>query len=156
MACFFDVPVSSSFRYPGKSQEKGESGINIMSPDPSCFLAPLPVLPSFPDATSPFQVLGTWYNNQVTQGSLGCWSHTALVAWARVKPEWFSWQSLRQGPTWGQAPKHPAQSHKLSWERGGKGLSWAEMAVRSQQWITLVGHFPLLHCLSVIHESLLG
>lgn len=85
-------------------------------PGPSCFPAPLPVPLSFPYATSPCQVSGTWYSSQVTWGHLCIWGHVASAAWARVKPEHFSQQSLGQGLTCtaGDRPQN-SQLRPASW-----------------------------------------
>ena len=96
-------------------------------PGPSCFPAPLPVPPSFPNATSPCRVSRTWYSSQVTQGQLCCQGHVALAAWAGAKPECFSQQSLRQRLTCsaGHRPWN-TQLRPTSWAGSGAAMGLAE------------------------------
>lgn len=119
---FFDVPVSSSFHYLGRTWSRAEMESMSHPRVPAVF--PLlclcrHLLPMSPSLSRSWGHGDRWPGPPLLLGPHG------FGSLSQAKPEHFSQQSQGQGLTWGQAPEHSAQTHKPGWEQGDDGLSCA-------------------------------
>lgn len=117
---FFDVPVSPSFHYLGRTWSREEIELTILSSGHSCFPAPLPV--------APFFLMSCPLSRSWRRGRAGRWPllpGSSGFDSLSCQAEHFSWQNLGQGPP-GVGPKHPLRPPCQG--RDGLGRALAEMA----------------------------
>lgn len=147
---FFDVPMSPSFHYLGRTWSREEMELKVLASGHSCFPAPLPMAPFFlmsPPLSRSWTPgrAGRW---PLLPGSSGFDSLSWGKAWAFLLAEPWAGTDLEMGPKTPAQPPMPGQwwAGQSPWQKWLLG-HWH----RSCQ-----SHLPLLRCHSLIPASLTG